>query len=232
MIKHFKIYQNSFQNLSEYFKIYKNNSKFIKIFHNLSQFFLNFSNFIFISPFSSYMQDGFLIFLKILKSRLPFFRGRCPLHPRYCGGLFLLRRLFLLQRAISLLRRAFITSTEFHILSQSPFPSQSFCEKRWLNPLFLPKKGEFTLYSYNWPYLTTYQRCGFKKQKKYYCAPLPYPLQPSTVPGMHLIWYILITNKSISNHQFLAIFIKKLHPPPLMTLMYPRYGFNSINLAQ
>ena len=30
--------------------------------------------------------------LKILKSRLPFFRGRCPLHPRSCGGLLLLRR--------------------------------------------------------------------------------------------------------------------------------------------
>ena len=174
------------------------------------------------------MQDGFLIFLKILKSRLPFFRGRCPLHPRSCGGLFLLRRAF------SLLRRAFIASTEFHILSQSPFPSQSFCEKRWLNPLFLPKKGEFTLYSYNWPYLTTYQRCGFKKQKKYYCAPLPYPLQPSTVPGMHLIWYTMIANKSTRNPQFLAIsghFYQKAAPPsPLWTWCIPGMDLTALIL--
>ena len=88
------------------------------------------------------MQEGFLKFLEILKSRLPFFRGRCPLHPRSCGGLFLLRRAF--SPAEGFYRFCRIS----HILSQSPSPSQSFCEKSWLNPLLLPKKVEFTLYFY------------------------------------------------------------------------------------
>ena len=164
----------------------------------------------------------------LLKSRLPFFRGRCPLHPCSCGGLFLLRRAF------SLLRRAFY---RFHwIYHRAPPPPHLFVEKGGLTPFSFRKKVEFTLHSYNGPCITTYQRCGFKKQKKYYCSPLPYPLQPLTIPGMHLIWYTLIANNSNSNHQFLAIsshfYQKAATPIPLMNLEYPRYGFKSIILAQ